>query len=123
MNNHAGKKSLKVCDTTFASGEDGATKTRFTRLSKTRRRRQNIPNKDSEISKCRKCCDVISERWEMHYCIVLKTFSICKKICLLLGLLFFWTNLDIAILPLILRMCFSSGLCIPVIYQKKKKKN
>ena len=25
MNNHAGKKSLKVCDTTFASGEDGAT--------------------------------------------------------------------------------------------------
>lgn len=59
---------------------------------------------------------------QQTYCIVLKTFSICKKICLLLGLLFFWTNLDIAILPLILRMCFSSGLCIPVIYQKKKKK-
>ena len=64
MNNHAGKKSLKICDTAFASGEDGATKNRFTHLSKTRRRRQNIPNNDSEISKGRKCCDVISERWE-----------------------------------------------------------
>lgn len=57
---------------------------------------------------------------QQTYCIVLKTFFICKKICLLLGLLFFWTNLDIASLPLILRMCFSSGLCLSVIKKKKR---